>query len=285
MTFIARTNTYLNQQSKIVLLVFGLAMAILLGCVDFLSGFEFSFSLFYLVPISLVSWYIGRRAGLIVSIASAILWQTANYLAGEAYTNPLVPLWNTVTRLGFYLIVTLLLSELRHLWEQEKAISRTDFLTGALNTRSFYELAASELLRARRNQRPFTVVYLDLDNFKAINDCSGHSAGDACLRTVASSIQSTLRATDVLARLGGDEFAILMIDADNRGAQQLVPRLKQALETEMIRAGWQVTFSIGALTCVDIPASVDELLKLADQLMYRVKNNGKNGVCYASYPE
>lgn len=285
MTFIARLNSYLNQQSKIVLLVFGLAMAVLLGFVDFFSGFEFSFSFFYLVPISLVSWYIGRRAGLIVSIASAILWQTSNYLAGEAYTNPLVPLWNTATRLGFFLIVTLLLSELRQLWEQEKTISRTDFLTGALNTRSFYELAASELLRARRNQRPFTVVYFDLDNFKTINDCSGHSAGDACLRSVASSIQSTLRATDVLARLGGDEFALLMIDADSRGAQQLVPRLKLALETEMIRAGWQVTFSIGALTCVDIPASVDELLKLADQLMYRVKNNGKNGVCYASYPE
>jgi diguanylate cyclase (GGDEF)-like protein len=169
--------------------------------------------------------------------------------------------------------------------QREQIFARTDFLTGVLNARFFHELAQMEINRSARYQRPFTIVFIDVDNFKTINDTFGHTTGDTVLRTIAVNMEQQLRKTDIVARVGGDEFVVLLPETDSNTAPTVLTNLQRVLLDEMQENGWHVTFSIGALTVTGFQLSVDELLGRADQLMYVVKNGGKNNIHYESYPE
>jgi diguanylate cyclase (GGDEF)-like protein len=173
--------------------------------------------------------------------------------------------------------VTLLLPVLKAL-EREKELARVDDLTGAINRRFFFEVLQKELDRSLRYQHPLTVVYIDLDNFKAINDRFGHSVGDKVLRVVVAQSQGHLRRSDVVARLGGDEFVILLPETDQLAAKIIVSKIHRVLSGEMRKNGWLLTFSIGALTCVNASITPDELIKRADDLMYSIKKDGKNAI-------
>ena len=273
----------LEKWSKSLWLLIGFVLILGLGLLDFLTGYEFSFSLFYLLPISLVVWFAGRLLGVAASIASAVAWLLADILSGNHYSSPIIYFWNTAIRFGFFLIVTLLLAALKKALEREKVVSRTDRLTGAASVDFFYELFQAEIYRFQRNQHPFTLVYIDLDNFKAVNDQFGHSVGDMVLRSVVSQSRNVLRKTDIVARLGGDEFAILFPETDQKTAQALIPRIQQGLLAEMKKSNWPVTFSIGAITFLATPGTINDLIKMADDLMYTVKNDGKNAIGYSVY--
>jgi len=275
----------LDRQPKPRLWAAALVSMILVGIADFFTGFEIASSLFYLGPVGLAAWSISRTGGLILSTACAGTWLVANFLAGEQLSSPLITYWNTVTLAAFFLVVTLLLSELRHRLEREQQLSRRDFLTGALNRRAFYEVATAELARADRYQHPLSVIYIDLDDFKPVNDRLGHTAGDALLRTVASTIARSMRAMDATARMGGDEFVVLMPETGQEAARTIAPRLQQALLNEMQAHQWPVTFSLGTLTCKQPSSSVDELIGLADHLMYAAKRSGKNAIAYSTGEE
>jgi len=145
-----------------------------------------------------------------ISIASAITWLIADFTSGHIYSHSAIPYWNMSVRLGTFLIITFLLSTLKSALEHEKELARTDSLTGIANRRYFIELANMEINRACRYKHPFTIVHIDLDNLKAVNDRFGHSTGDTVLRLVVNTIQNNIRATDIVARLGGDEFVILL---------------------------------------------------------------------------
>jgi diguanylate cyclase (GGDEF)-like protein len=164
--------------------------------------------------------------------------------------------------------------------EKEKELSRMDFLTRVGNGRYFIELANMEINRARRNKHPLTVAYIDIDNFKMINDRSGHSTGDHLLQLVAYTIKNNIRLTDTVVRMGGDEFAILLPEAGPELAETIIRRV-QKINLEMMQEnGWPVTFSIGVVTFMTPPSSVDEILKRTDNLMYGAKNTGKNAIKY-----
>jgi diguanylate cyclase (GGDEF)-like protein len=150
-----------------------------------------------------------------------------------------------------------------------------DSLTGLPNPRAFAEAATAELDRQRRSGRPLTIAFLDLDRFKEVNDRHGHQAGDALLAEVARCLRSSTRATDHLGRLGGDEFAVLMPETDEVGAERVLERIQASILNAMGEQGWPVTSSIGAVVFPVAPASVDELVGKADQLMYLVKHSGK----------
>jgi diguanylate cyclase (GGDEF)-like protein len=135
-----------------------------------------------------------------------------------------------------------------------------------------------EINRARRYDHPFTVVCIDLDNFKTVNDCFGHSTGDILLRLVARTIQENIRATDTVARLGGDEFAILMPETGRDVAEVILQKVRKINLEIMRNHGWPVTLSIGVVTFTSPPSTVDETLRISDQLMYSAKNNGKNSI-------
>ncbi len=271
---------YLSQQSQDMLLVIAIAFMLVLGLIDYLNGYEISFALFYLIPVSLAAWFAGREAGFLISIASAATWYMANSLAGESFSNVLVPLWNAASLLGFFFIFSWLLAQLRRAMEREKALSRTDHLTGAMNSRSFFEIAQFEINKLQRHQRSPTFIYIDLDNFKEINDRLGHATGDEVLISVVKKIAENIRAEDLVARLGGDEFAILLSETNQEKAYKVVARLQRILLEQMERSQWPVTFSIGVLT-ITTPANVSEIIRQADELMYSAKNSGKNAICYA----
>jgi diguanylate cyclase (GGDEF)-like protein len=144
-------------------------------------------------------------------------------------------------------------------------------------------IAPCEIARATRYPRPLTILYIDLDNFKSVNDHLGHVTGDGVLKSVAHTITRSIRTIDSVARLGGDEFTVLLPETPDQAAKVIAPRLQQALLGEMRNNHWPVTFSIGALTCYRPPLDVQQLIKLADQLMYSVKNTSKDAIVYSVY--
>lgn len=260
-----------------------LGSILILGIIDYLTGVELSLSFFYLIPVAMAAWALGKYSGLGYSVLSATVWLISNFLSGLIFSNMFFGVWNTLIRFGFYGVVTILLTELHSALEEERLLANTDPLTGALNRRSFNELAEKKMIHAEVNGRPYTVVYIDLDNFKPINDKQGHSIGDLVLKAVVDTIQKQIRVADIFARFGGDEFAILLADIGQDDAKRIVQRLRKVLLEKMDMHVWDVTFSIGALTFLTMPHSVEEMVRLTDELMYEVKVDGKNAIKYSVY--
>ena len=254
-----------------------------LDVADYVTGPAFAFSLFYLIPVSMASWFVGGWFGIALSVVSSSSWLITVTFAGRINFDSAAYYWEAFTRLIFFSIVAVLFSALRKSLQHESILARTDKTTGASNKRHFYELLQAEMTRSERYKHAFTVAYFDLDNFKEVNDRFGHNAGDEVLTSIVTTVRMYLRATDLIARLGGDEFAILMPETGQEQAKANIGRIHEQLLKEMRNKGWPVTFSIGVLTYSDVPPSVDETIRLADNLMYSVKNSGKNAVSYSLY--
>jgi diguanylate cyclase (GGDEF)-like protein len=269
------------RKNKVLILLMGFLLISVIGIVDYLTGYELAFSVFYVLPISLVTWLTSRRIGLLVSLASAAVWLIADLGTGHPYSHALVLVWNTLIRFAFFVIITLLISSLRSALQRESELARIDYLTGAVNRRFFYELLQMEIDRFERYKHPFTLAYIDLDNFKALNDRFGHAMGDRVLRTVATSIRNHSRKTDIFARIGGDEFALLLPETNQGAALTILPEIQDHLSSDMRKNNWPITFSIGVLTCITSSHSAQALMKRADELMYLVKREQKNSTRYS----
>jgi diguanylate cyclase (GGDEF)-like protein len=191
-------------------------------------------------------------------------------------------LWNAAVRLGFFLVVSNLLSSLHRSIDHEKTLARIDYLTGVQNSRAFYERAGVELARARRYQRPVSIAYFDLDNFKELNDRLGHTTGDEALRVIGATLLGQIRVSDLVGRMGGDEFAIFLPETGEEEACRVGARLHERLTAEIVRNGWSFSISMGVLTCADAPSDMNWLVTEVDGLMYSVKRSGKNNVSYRS---
>ncbi len=267
---------YLRKRSQSCLTALGFLLLLFLGVLDYLTGPEISFSILYLLPVSLVTWFTVRRIGILMSIAGAVAWLVADVSPGHVYSDPVILYWNTTVILGFFLIVTFLLSSLKSALEHEKELARLDFLTGVANARLFYEQAKTEIERTQRYNGPLTLAYIDIDDFKAVNDCYGHTGGDGLLRLVAETIQRNIRGIDMVGRLGGDEFAVLLPETGAESAQVVIRRIQDNLLDVILQNGFSTTFSIGVLTYLSPPSNVDDMIRIADRLMYAAKNNGKN---------
>jgi diguanylate cyclase (GGDEF)-like protein len=255
----------------------------LVGIADYLTGYELVLSVFYVLPVALVSWYAGLALGLATAVISAGIWLTADIASGYSYSHPLIAVWNVIIRLALFAVVTYLLVALRKSMRLLAESSQVDNMTGAVSTSFFYATLEKELDRLNRYGRPLTLAYVDLDGFKAVNDRFGHLEGDKVLRMVAECAQSRLRKTDVVARLGGDEFAFLCPETDEAAARAAIAEVMERLGEEMRMGGWPVTFSVGVVTCHAVPESSEGLVKMADDLMYSVKLSTKDGVSYASF--
>lgn len=286
-----KLDRYLARRSPVFVTGVGVLLTLVLGAIDYRTGWELSFALFYVLTVTLVSWYAGRNAGLLLAALSALVWFAANRLAGEPYASLLVPLWNALARLGLFGVAALTMARLSRTvaalnaaLAREKELARVDSLTGVGNARAFYELAEREISRARRNGHPLGVAYLDVDGFKAINDDRGHSAGDQLLRHIAEVLVHTVRNMDIVARLGGDEFALLFPEAGPEATQIVVGKVHRVLDETMRREGYPVSFSIGAVTLQAPWLPVDQLVHYADTLMYAVKQSGKNAVKHEVAP-
>ena len=273
----------LEVRTKAFWLVAGYMLIALLGAIDSQFKPEVFFAPLYLIPIAILAWFIGKWQGVTASVLSTMMWLAADIYSGGPYGEPFIYYWNTIACLASFLIVSGLISSFRTEIELTRSLSQTDTLTGVANPHGFHEAAQKEIDRCRRLDRPFALGYLDLDNFKAINDQFGYTTGDQVIRAVAESIQANLRRTDLVARLGGDEFALILTDASQESAREAINRIRHHLTNEMKTNEWPLTFSIGVLVCVEHPKTVNEILKLADGLMEFVKSNGKDGICFSVY--
>ena len=274
---------FLHRRSKPFLVTTGLLMVVALGLLDYLSGPDVSLFIFYLAPVFLGVWLVGRGAGLLMCVASALSFWLVAELTAEHFSTRAVPYWNAAVRLGFLVTFTLVASALKRAHEHERELARTDYLTGAVNFRHFTELAAAEINRAQRHDHPMSVAFMDVDDFKVVNDRFGHAAGDDLLRASAETVRAGLRSMDVVARLGGDEFAVLLPETGAGAADAVVRRLRRDLLGMARARRLPLTFSIGVVTWDAPPANVSEMLKAADRLMYAAKRGGKNRIHHETW--
>jgi diguanylate cyclase (GGDEF)-like protein len=261
-----------------VAFVVGLGLMAAVALADYVSG-DVTLAVFYLLPVAVVTASVGRRAGLVMAGASAV-GSLVGDLHLRIHQEAAAPYWNALAVFALFAIVVILLSALADALERAEDLARRDELTGAANGRSFYERAELEIARAARTGEPLTLAYVDVDNFKRINDRHGHAGGDRLLRAVARAMREGCRRTDTVARLGGDEFALLLPDTGPDAAAVVVEKVRTALLVSTRAQGRPATFSIGAITFVEPPAAVEELVSRADELMYAAKRAGKNRALY-----
>ncbi len=278
-----KITAFFAKRSKFFWILACMGLVLVLGVSDLITGYEYSFSLFYLIPIVMAAWYVGTRAGLLIAGLSAVIWFLADIGSGNQYSSSIAYLWNVLIRLGFYLIVVTLLFNLKRALTTEQELARLDYNTGAVNARYFYELAQLEIDRLNRYKHSLAMAYIDLDNFKLINDRFGHSIGDQVLRRVVQILHGQIRRNDIIARMGGDEFALLLSEIDQIDVEHVIKRISSNLQADMEENHWPVTFSIGVVKFQTSPENVDEMVKAADQAMYTIKNGAKNGVFFTDY--
>lgn len=156
--------------------------------------------------------------------------------------------------------------------------AHTDELTGIHNRRHFLQLGRDEISRSLRYDRPLSLLLIDLDHFKMINDNFGHDIGDEVLCRFSRLCRETLREPDILGRLGGEEFAIIIPEESLQGAILTAERLRGAVENEFSNTPYRLTVSIGVTAMSESDTSISDLLKRADEMMYEAKHRGRNRV-------
>ncbi len=279
----SKVDSFLSAQGPSRLKIYPFLLIPIVGALDLLTGYELSFSIFYLIPVAIGSWYLGKNFGLVVCITAALTWLIVDFMAGNQYSHPAIQYWNASVRLGFFVVVANLLSRLRLTLELQTSLAQRDGLTGMMNAYSFRQRCESLFELAARHEHELTLGYLDIDGFKGINDSLGHSAGDQVLIAVASTLGKRLRVSDVGARLGGDEFVILLPETNLEGARTFFVHLHASLLDLAAYNCWPLGFSIGVAVFKMPEVSVDEAIKFADNVMYRVKSSCKNSILFAEY--
>jgi diguanylate cyclase (GGDEF)-like protein len=272
----------MDRVSRIVLtmtprevLLTAVAIVFAVGWFDYVTGPYVSFALVYLPPIAFVTWFAGRPFGLTIASISTIIGLTTD-ISSELSAKHFVPYWNAGARFGIFVLVAVVLSSLHESHESHRQLAQMDPLTGVANARFFTAEAERQIAGGRRYGHTLTLAYVDLDNFKVINDTFGHSTGDHLLRMVAETLKENARPTDLVARLGGDEFVVLFPQTDARAAVTALNRIRTELTARMYEHGWAVTFSMGSAELNDRIHTVDEFVGAADGLMYEAKRAGKD---------
>ncbi|HEY9595006.1 MAG TPA: GGDEF domain-containing protein [Spirochaetia bacterium] len=267
--------------SAIFSLLASVGLLVAISIADFLTGYEMGVSFFYLIPIGVISWVNGGWAGVASAVVASAVWGYVDHATGHVYSRAFYLYWNAGMRLLAFSSIAVVLSALHRALREARILARTDHLTGAVNSGSFLTVVQSEIERTRRYGRPFSLAYLDLDNFKMVNDTLGHAVGDDLLRVVVVVVREQLRTSDTVARLGGDEFAFLLPETDQEAAQAVIAKVQGSLEAKVRERNWPVTMSIGCVTVGPTGAAAEELLHQADTLMYRAKMGGKNAARFA----
>ena len=256
-----------------------LLLTLLLGSLDLKTGYEMSFSVFYLMPVAIIAWCSPGRSCYLHAVLAALVWDVANLLAGQMWSHPAIYVWNGLTRAVFYVITAALIQQVSRLLAREQAVSRTDHLTGLLNSRGFAEAFDTEQARSLRTRRTWSLLCLDLDYFKEVNDQYGHSEGDRALREVGLTLRQNLRCSDAIARSGGDEFVILLPETDQAQAGRVGEKIVRSIEMMSRRHGWPVTSSVGVFTPkTSSRHDLETVIRSADKALYQAKRRGRNQV-------
>ncbi|PKL91075.1 MAG: hypothetical protein CVV21_09790 [Candidatus Goldiibacteriota bacterium HGW-Goldbacteria-1] len=274
---------WLKNVNTGILISICMVFCILLGWFGVFVEYEFTFSILYILPVMAAAWFGRKSTGIVISVFAAFVWFIGDLFAGRSYSQPFIPYINSFARIIIFMAFSVLVNTVRNFLEMEIKLANEDFLTKISNSRGFFKYVEMELKRLRRYKEPFTIVYLDVDNFKSVNDMHGHKAGDMLLVDIAHIIRKHIRPTDMVARLGGDEFGILLIEAGPSKAKKITGKIYRVLNDEMKKKYNFITFSFGVVTFLKAARTVDDVIKKSDDLMYDAKHGGKNRINYSVY--
>jgi diguanylate cyclase (GGDEF)-like protein len=235
-----------------------------------------------LLPVVIASWYGNLFTGLSVSFMAALaILVSYNHALITLPTTDAV--YTALVYLSALSILSILIHNFSEVFKVEEAAAEHDHLTGLLNTRGLTSLLDEEIARTKRYRHPFTIAYIDIDNFKSINDSKGHCAGDAILCKLARIITTSFRESDYIGRIGGDEFVCLLPETKQPDAKVVFDKLQRNLSMAFCNEDTVITFSIGVVTFESAPPSTQTALALVDKVMYRVKKLNKNDAAFQVY--
>ncbi|MDO8925299.1 MAG: GGDEF domain-containing protein [Sideroxyarcus sp.] len=252
----------------------------------FLTNNEFR-AIWFFVLVLVAYTILGLSPGLLATILSLVTLAVANkYLSAPFSSNAMITmLFSLCAGSAFLYSYTKRFAAYRqHLKEANKQLrdlASHDPLTGIRNARAFYEDSELVARQALRSEKKYSVLFMDIDHFKLINDRYGHEVGDIVLKEFASCLTRNIRETDLLGRIGGEEFLLLLPDTDMAGAKLLAEKLRQKIEELMPLIGETripITTSIGIAVSQTKQDSIARLKQEADQAMYQAKANGRNCV-------
>jgi diguanylate cyclase (GGDEF)-like protein len=256
--------------------VTGGVLVVLIGVADYLAGQEISFLIFYALPIVAVGWRAGRVPAVTVASVASLAWLSSHAIGLGRGELPLL-MWNWLNRTFIFLVAAVF----SDLLSRQMILAQTDHLTGLPNRRALLHRLRATLFRRGDERVSLCLAYMDLDNFKAINDRFGHGAGDTVLQRIAETIRVTIRASDLAARVGGDEFVIVFWRLERedtlRIARRLVQRIAE-LGEEYERA--DLGASIGLASFERLPDRPEAMLEEADRALREAKAAGKGKVVW-----
>ncbi|MCP5418965.1 MAG: GGDEF domain-containing protein [Gammaproteobacteria bacterium] len=272
----------MHSISRLNAILLSFAGLFVVGLVDYHTGIEIRIFPLYFLPIMFAARHFDRNEAIGFALIATLTWFMCMWFGGRTYSHPFIWVINFITQGSAFVLVTLLYSQVKAALQRETAYSHTDTLTGLANSRSFFEQAGSVLRLCRRENRPLTLAYIDLDNFKTANDTHGHAFGDEVLRRVAELMRQSFRASDIVARMGGDEFAVVLPETAAADAGKALEHFRSHLPDLPELAMCSITASIGAVSYPVVPIDLEAVIHAADTVMYRVKNAGKNNIIVES---
>lgn len=253
--------SFLENKSPLLVFIFGLILIAFLALFDYYSGDEIAFSIFYIIPVWVVSWYSNAKFSYLTCFISGFTWFSIEYATESHYSHFFYIIWHAIVRFGFFIITSQLLIKNKKMLVRLQMLATTDGLTGLLNSRAFKELSHTLSQLSIRNQKPIAIGYIDVDNFKGVNDTLGHSVGDKVLKSVGEILKKSTRNSDIVGRLGGDEFAVFLPESNLQGAKDFFEKIREALLQNAAANQWPIGFSIGVAVFPVPPNDIESSFK------------------------
>jgi diguanylate cyclase (GGDEF)-like protein len=257
------------------------ALIALIALADYATGDQILLFILQLVPVAILAWCAGLYAGVVlityVALAGGEFHTLHAWHAAVSFTSNAVVAW-VVSRLKASRLQILLLLDV------ERRMAREDPLTELASVRAFRERLRLEVDRMKRHKKPMSLLYLDLDDFKRVNDERGHAAGDETLARVGRLLHALTRKVDLCGRLGGDEFAVLMPETGAHDAIVVANRVREGMHKPFSEGGAGIGLSAGVGTFLTPPMDEQVATNEVDQLMYEAKRSGKNRVIDRVFP-
>lgn len=272
----AVTNTAAGTEPRSRLhLVLGLFTLLVVAAAQAVLDPSLPVDLLYVLPVAVVAMAGGRPIGVLSAVVAAVLRSGLEFWTGHSYAHPALAVVAFLLALLVYVMTAWFAAEITSAAVRARASALTDPLTGLGNRGFFEDIAERELNRSRRYGRPLALAFINIDNFRSVNEERGHAAGDALLRRIAEELPAGIRRSDIVGRMGGDVFAILLPETPPQGAEVAMGKLRERLRALIREDGYDVGVSVGVATFEEGATTLKALMSAADATMYAAKRTGQ----------